>query len=89
MIILTKKVFCFVNKEPNVSRDNARKFRTKGGMAVEEAPEWVQNDPLFQWAKADGDVIVVENNTAKAEAAAMAAATTEAAPAGVKGKAKK
>lgn len=85
MIILTKKVFCFVNKEPNVSRDNAQKFRTKGGMAIEEAPEWVKNDPLFQWAKADGDLVVVENNTPKTEAAA----TTEAAPAKAEGKAKK
>lgn len=82
MIILTRKVFCFVNQEPDQSREAAKKFVTKGNMTMEEAPDWIKNDPLFQWAKADGDIIIAESNTAKAEAEAVAiAAEAAAAPA--------
>ena len=96
MISLTRKVFCFVNQETNQSREDAKKFVTKGSMTMEEAPDWIKNDPLFQWAKADGDIIIAESNTAKAEAvtvatdAAAAAASTEtaAAPAPAKAEAK-
>ena len=96
MIILTRKVFCFVNQEPNQSREAAEKFVTKGNMNMEEAPDWIKNDPLFQWAKADGEIIIAESNTAKAEAvtvatdAAAAAASTEtaAAPTSAKAEAK-
>lgn len=48
MIILTKKVFCFV-KQDSVVREDAVKFTTKGGMAIEDVPEWVKNDPLYGW----------------------------------------
>lgn len=90
MIILTRKVFCFVNQETNQSREAAKKFVTKGSMTMEEAPDWIKNDPLFQWAKADGDIIIAESNTAKAEAEAVAAATAPAtAPAKAEAKGKK
>ena len=79
MIILTRKVFCFVNQETNQSREAAKKFVTKGSMTMEEAPDWIKNDPLFQWAKADGDIIIAESNTANAEAAAVATAAAAAA----------
>ena len=88
MIILTRKVFCFVNQEPDQSREAAKKFVTKGGMNMEEAPDWIKNDPLFQWAKADGDIIIAESNTAKAEAEAVATATAAPAPAPAKAEAK-
>lgn len=89
MIILTRKVFCFVNQETNQSREAAKKFVTKGSMTMEEAPDWIKNDPLFQWAKADGDIIIAESNTAKAEAEAVATATATApAPAPTKAEAK-
>ena len=81
MIILTRKVFCFVNQEHDQSREAAKKFVTKGNMTMEEAPDWIKNDPLFQWAKADGDIIIAESNTAKAEAEAVATATAAPAPA--------
>lgn len=87
MIILTRKVFCFVNQETNQSREAAKKFVTKGSMTMEEAPDWIKNDPLFQWAKADGDIIIAESNTAKAEAEAVATAT-DSAPAPAKAEAK-
>ena len=89
MIILTRKVFCFVNQETNQSREAAKKFVTKGSMTMEEAPDWIKNDPLFQWAKADGDIIIAESNTAKSEAEAVATATATApAPAPAKAEAK-
>lgn len=89
MIILTRKVFCFVNQETNQSREAAKKFVTKGSMTMEEAPDWIKNDPLFQWAKADGDIIIAESNTVKAEAEAVATATATApAPAPAKAEAK-
>ena len=89
MIILTRKVFCFVNQETNQSREAAKKFVTKGSMTMEEAPDWIKNDPLFQWAKDDGDIIIAESNTAKAEAEAVATATAPApAPAPAKAEAK-
>lgn len=74
MIILTRKVFCFVNQETNQSREAANKYVTKGAMTMEEAPDWIKNDPLFQWAQADGDIIIAESSSAKAEAAAVSAA---------------
>lgn len=90
MIILTRKVFCFVNQETNQSREAAKKFVTKGSMTMEEAPDWIKNDPLFQWAKADGDIIIAESNTAKAEAEAVATATaTATAPTKAEAKGKK
>ena len=90
MIILTRKVFCFVNQEPNQSREAANKYVTKGAMTMEEAPDWIKNDPLFQWAQADGDIIIAESNTAKAEAEAVATATAPApAPAKAEAKGKK
>ena len=57
-------------------------------MTMEEAPDWIKNDPLFQWAKADGDIIIAESNTAKAEAEAVATATAAPAPAPAKAEAK-
>lgn len=90
MIILTRKVFCFVNQETNQSREAAKKFVTKGSMTMEEAPDWIKNDPLFQWAKADGDIIIAESNTAKAEAEAVVTATAPTpAPAKAEAKGKK
>lgn len=90
MNILTRKVFCFVNQETNQSREAAKKFVTKGSMTMEEAPDWIKNDPLFQWAKTDGDIIIAESNTAKAEAEAVATATAPApAPAKAEAKSKK
>ena len=81
MIILTRKVFCFVNQETNQSREAAKKFVTKGSMTMEEAPDWIKNDPLFQWAKDDGDIIIAESNIVKAEAAAVATAAATVATA--------
>ena len=93
MIILTRKVFCFVNQETNQSREAAKKFVTKGNMTMEEAPDWIKNDPLFQWAKADGDIIIAESSSAKAEAVVVAAAEAvaepKAAPAKAEAKGKK
>lgn len=93
MIILTRKVFCFVNQEPNQSREAANKYVTKGAMTMEEAPDWIKNDPLFQWAQADGDIIIAESSSAKAEAVVVAAAEAvaepKAAPAKAEAKGKK
>lgn len=74
MIILSKKRFCFVNPEAK-SRDEAERFTTKGGMAIEDAPDWIEKDPLYQWAVDDGDLVVVKSKSAKDEAMAMAEAT--------------
>ena len=80
MIILTRKVFCFV-KQDSVDREEAIRFTTKGGLEIEDAPEWIKNDPLYAWGLEDGDIVevngdIVEVNgkTPKAEAEAVAKA---------------
>ena len=73
MIILTKKVFCFV-KQDSVVREDAVRFTTKGGMAIEDVPEWVKNDPLYGWGLEDGDIVEVNNASAKSESIAVAKA---------------
>lgn len=79
MIILTRKVFCFV-KQDSVDREEAIRFTTKGGLAIEDAPEWIKNDPLYDWGLEDGDIVEVNGKTPKAEAEAVAKAkkTTKA-----------
>lgn len=71
MIILTKKRFCF--EHPG---DVTVNFISKGGMAIEDAPEWVANSALYPLALADGDLVVVNGSDNKAEAEAVAKART-------------
>lgn len=73
MIILTRKVFCFV-KQDSVDREEAIRFTTKGGLEIEDAPEWIKNDPLYGWGLEDGDIVEVNGKTPKAEAEAVAKA---------------
>lgn len=73
MIILTRKVFCFV-KQDSVDREEAIRFTTKGGLEIEDAPEWIKNDPLYDWGLEDGDIVEVNGKTPKAEAEAVAKA---------------
>ena len=73
MIILTRKVFCFV-KQNSVDREEAIRFTTKGGLKIEDAPEWIKNDPLYDWGLEDGDIVEVNGKTPKAEAEAVAKA---------------
>lgn len=71
MIILTKKRFCF--EHPS---DVTLNFISKGGMAIEDAPDWIKASALYPLALADGDVVVVNGAGAKAEAEAVAKART-------------
>lgn len=77
MIILTRKVFCFV-KQDSVDREEAIRFTTKGGLEIEDAPEWIKNDPLYDWGLEDGDIVPVNGKTPKAEAEAEAEAVAKA-----------
>lgn len=62
MRILTKKKFLFNGKD-------GQTFTTKGGGEIEYAPDWIENDKMFAWAEADGDLVKVAD-TVKAEEAA-------------------
>ena len=55
MVILTKKKFMF----RNVVGDT---FTTKGGMIIEDAPDWIQSTQLYEWAVGDGDLVEVKGN---------------------------
>ena len=50
MTIFTKKAFFFTNRETN------EEVTTKP-LAFNEVPEWVVNDPLFDWAKEAGELV--------------------------------
>lgn len=68
MLILTKKKFMFRNADGDA-------FTTKGGMLIEEAPEWITKQLLYTLAKDDGDIVEVKGNSEAAEAVAVAKAT--------------
>lgn len=71
MIILTKKRFCF--EHPS---DITLSFISKGGMAIEDAPDWITESALYPLALSDGDLVVVNGTDANAEAEAVAKART-------------
>ncbi len=71
MIILTKKRFCF--EHPS---DITLSFISKGGMAIEDTPDWITESALYPLALADGDLVIVNGTDAKAEAEAVAKART-------------
>ena len=73
MIILSKKRFGFVKQDGN-ERLEAEKFVTKGGMAIEDAPDWIEKNPLYQLAVEAGEIVTVNGKTPKAEAEAIAKA---------------
>lgn len=73
MIILSKKRFGFVKQDGN-ERLEAEKFVTKGNMAIEDAPDWIKNCPLFNLAVECGEIVTVNGKTPKAEAEAIAKA---------------
>lgn len=73
MIILSKKRFGFVKQDGN-ERLEAEKFVTKGNMAIEDAPDWIKDCPLFNLAVECGEIVTVNGKTPKAEAEAIAKA---------------
>lgn len=68
MLILTKKKFMFRNADGDA-------FTTKGGMLIEEAPEWIAKQLLYTLAKDDGDIVEVKGRGEAAETVAVAKAT--------------
>lgn len=84
MIIITKKRFGFVQQD-GAEREAATKFVTKGGMAIEDAPHWIKDDPLFALGVETGDIVEVNNKSAKAEAEAVAKARKSKAKAEAEG----
>lgn len=72
MFILSKKRFEFRNA-------NNETFTTKGGMAMEEAPDWCADNDFFKAAESDGDIIVATAPTEKAAIQAVTAAETKTA----------
>ena len=65
MRLYAKKTFEFSLYE---TRDGVKavsnKFVVKAGLDnIVDAPDWIANDPLFAWAKADGDIHVFESAT--------------------------
>lgn len=67
MVILTKKKFNF--------KLDGEEYTTKGGMELETAPAWISKTWLYELAVADGDIIIAEDTSEKAEAVAVAKAT--------------
>lgn len=68
MVILTKRKFMFRNADGEC-------FISKGGMVIEDAPDWIVSCRIYGLALADGDLVEVKGNTQKAETAAVAKAT--------------
>ena len=73
MIILSKKRFGFV-KQDGSERLEADKFVTKGNMTIEDAPDWINDCPLFKLAIEASEIVTVNGKTPKAEAEAIAKA---------------
>lgn len=67
MVILTKKKFNF--------KLDGEEYTTKGGMELETAPAWISQTWLYKLAVSDGDIIIAEDTSEKAEAVAVAKAT--------------
>ena len=68
MVILTKRKFMFRNADGEC-------FISKGGMVIENAPDWIPSTRIYGLALADGDIVEVKGNSAEAETVAVAKAT--------------
>lgn len=62
--IMSKKAFRFPRPDVNPQDNQELKF---GEMyfdttpnEIQVAPAWIQKDPMFEWASADGDIVVVQ-----------------------------
>lgn len=65
--VYARKAFAFKNY---IKQGNATVPETKAGKPIEaktrpsefaDLPDWVVNDPIFEWAKQDEDIQVMEN----------------------------
>lgn len=65
--VFARKAFGFKNY---ANKGNATVAEAKAGIPLEDKTkplefanlhDWVVNDPMFQWAKQDGDIQVIEN----------------------------
>jgi hypothetical protein len=68
MVILTKRKFMFRNADGEY-------FISKGGMVIEDAPDWIPSTRIYGLALADGDIVEVKGKDAAAETVAVAKAT--------------
>lgn len=70
MLIISKRKFLFTNVIGG-------SFITKGGGILEEAPDWIRENILYDLALSDGDIIEVKGNGSDKEAEAALAKTEE------------
>ena len=66
MRTISKKRFMFKNTDGGV-------FITKGGMEMEEAPDWIGTTLLYKLAVEDGDLIIVSGSGTDKDAAVAVA----------------
>lgn len=80
MWIIAKKAFRFLNPEVRLVPKPGEKmnqvefekavFETKPDTGIQEAPDWIKKDKMWEWASKDGDIMeVVKTNVEPAPAA--------------------
>lgn len=71
MLIISKRKFMFKNVIGG-------SFITKGGGILEEAPDWIRENILYDLALSDGDIIEVKGSGSDKDAEAAVAKTKRA-----------
>lgn len=68
MLIISKRKFMFTNVIGG-------SFITKGGGILEEAPDWIRENILYDLARSDGDIIEVKGSGSDKDAETAMAKT--------------
>lgn len=71
MLIISKRKFMFKNVIGG-------SFITKGGGILEEAPDWIRENLLYDLARSDGDIIEVKGSGSDKDAEVAVAKTKRA-----------
>jgi hypothetical protein len=61
MRVFAKKAFEFSRREKKDGMMVVAEKATTLPLSFCDLPDWVANDPMFEWARADGDIEIIQN----------------------------
>ena len=63
MRVFSKKAFEFTRREMKDGVMVVAEQATTLPLSFCDLPDWAQNDPMFDWARADGDIEIIQNKS--------------------------
>ena len=75
MRVFAKKTFEFSRRELKDGLSVVVEKATTIPLGFKDLPDWVENDPLFGWARKDGDLEIIQNKNDQKAAELSATAT--------------